>query len=71
MKDLLEVAKNIKKGPKSSIAGLFLIMFGGYMIYASEQTLGYSSLEVGIFTGGLYLVLASDDLFTKKKDEKK
>lgn len=69
MKDLLEVAKNIKKGPKSSLAGILLFVFGGYMIYTSEQTLGYGSLEVGIFAVGLYLFLTSDGLFTCKEED--
>ena len=69
MKDLLELAKNIKKGPKTSIVGLLLCLFGGYMIYDNEQTMTYASVEVGVFVVGLYLFLTSDGLFSKKKKD--
>lgn len=70
MKDLLDLVKNVKKGPKTSIVGIILFLFGGYTIYTSEVTLTYMSIEVGIFVVGLYLFLTSDGLFSKPpKDE--
>ena len=70
MKDLLELAKNIKKGPKSSIIGLLMFLGGGYTIYTHEHTLTYTSVEVGVFVVGLYLFLSSGDMFSKEeKDE--
>ena len=70
MKELLEIAKNVKKGPKSSIVGALLFVFGGYMIYSSENTMTYMSVEVGVFIVGLYLFLTSDGLFHNKEDDK-
>ena len=69
MKDLLDIAKNIKKGPKTSIVGALMVLFSSYMIYSNEQTLTYTSVEVGLLITGLYLFLTSDGIFTKKKDE--
>ena len=69
MKDLLEVAKNVKKGPKSSVVGALMIIFGGYLIYDNDQTITYASVEVGLLIVGLYLFLTSDGVFTKNKDE--
>lgn len=76
MRDLLELTKNVKKGPKSSIIGFVLFIAGGYMIYSDwkspdpENALTYTSIEVGIFALGLYLFLSSDSPFGKKSDIK-
>ena len=70
MKELLDLAKNVQKGPKTSIVGALMILFGGYMIYDNDQTITYASVEVGLFIVGLYLFLTSDGIFTKRvKDE--
>jgi hypothetical protein len=74
MKDLLGIVQNIKKGPKTSLVGFILFIAGGYAIYTHEDTMTYTSIEVGIFVLGLYLFLSSDGpianaLFKKKKKD--
>ena len=69
MKELLDLTKNVQKGPKTSIVGALLLLGGSYMIYASNATLTYMSIEVGIFVTGLYLFLTSDTGWFKKKEE--
>ena len=69
MKEILEIIKNVKRGPKTTIAGIILSAFGGYMMYSLEGSLEWASVEVGIFIAGAYLCLISDTEFKKNKNE--
>lgn len=69
MKEVLELFKNVKRGPKTSLFGALMMAFGGYLMYSQETTLEWVSVEVGIFIVGAYLCLTSDGLFFKKKGE--
>lgn len=69
MKEVLELLKNVKRGPKTSIVGIILCLFGGYLIYTMDTSLTWASVEVGIFVVGLYLCLTSDGLFAKKDED--
>lgn len=69
MKEILDIFKNVKKGPKTSLFGAIMMVFGGYLIYEQEATLEWVSVEVGIFILGAYLCLTSDGLFFTKKGE--
>lgn len=66
MKELLEIFKNVKKGPKSSIVGTLLMIFGGYLMYVTEDSFTWTSVEVGVFILGVYLCLTSDWIFNDK-----
>ena len=69
MKEVIEIFKNVKKGPKTSFFGTLMMVFGGYLIYVQDATLDWVSVEVGIFIIGTYLCLTSDGLFFKKKED--
>jgi hypothetical protein len=69
MKETLDLFKNVKKGPKSTIAGLVLFLFSGYSLFTNEQTYTYASVEVGLLITGLYLFVSSDGLIKKKEDK--
>ena len=70
MKDVFDLLKNIQKGPKTSIIGFLMMVFGGYLIFVTEGDLTWASVPVGLFALGSYLCLTSDDIFfNKKKDD--
>ena len=60
MESIINIVKNVKKGPITSLVGVGLCVFGGYLIYASEQTPTYMSLEAGIFFVGVVLLVSPD-----------
>jgi fucose permease len=61
MKGILEVFKNVKGGPRTTIIGALLMAFGGFLIYNTETTFTWVSVEVGIFILGTYLCIINDD----------
>ena len=69
MKELLNTFKNVKQSPRTSSAGLMLMIFGGYLIYSSEADLTYLSIEVGLFLLGLYFFLEKDENYFVKGKE--
>ena len=77
MNKIIEIAKNIQEGPVTTVLGVVLFLFGGWMVYTtykSEDDLVYVSVEVGVFLLGVLMLLAYDDyiasIFTKKKKAK-
>lgn len=68
MKELLNLVKNIKAGPRTSVVGGILGIFGAYLIYTSEEALDWMSIEVGLLLIGTYLCLSSDSIL-KSDDE--
>jgi hypothetical protein len=71
MKEIADLLKNVKKGPKTSIVGALMMIFGGYLIYNNETDLEWASVPVGLFAMGAYLCLTSDSIFSKKDDKSK
>lgn len=69
MKEIFDLLKNVKKGPKTSLIGALMMVFGGYLIYVTEGDLNWASVEVGLFALGAYLCLTSDGLFIKNKTD--
>ena len=70
MKDVIGLLGNVKKGPKTSIIGGLMMAFGGYLIYETEATLTWASVEVGVFVLGLYFFLTSDTLLNDTSKDK-
>ena len=73
MKNLnpMELLKNVKKGPKTSLLGLTLMCFGGYMIYKTDAKvdLTYTSIEVVVFLLGTWLCAISDGFFVNNDED--
>lgn len=66
---ILEILKNFKKGPQTTLFGLLCFVFGGFLI-AFKSVKGVDleliSVETAIFALGGYFCLTSDDIFKKK-----
>lgn len=62
LKDVTELLKNIKGGPKSTAVGALLIIFSGYMMYTNDFTATYTSIEIGILAIGVYLFVVKDNV---------
>ena len=63
MKNVTDLLGNINGSPKTTGAGLVLVLISLYMLYESTDTT-YSSIEVGMLGVGLYLFVMPD-----KKEE--
>lgn len=73
MEKILEIFKNVKGGPMTTIVGAIFFALGGITIwntYQSENVVAWASVEVGLFVIGAYLLFKSDEwlktLFKKK-----
>ena len=62
LRDVTDLLKNIKGGPKTTIVGAVLILLSSYMMYTKDFTLTYTSIEAGILALGIYLFIANDKL---------
>jgi len=67
MEALLKVLKRVKSGPKTTFGGAALTLFALYLIYSSEATLTWVSLEAGLFIIGIILFFSND--ITPSKEE--
>ena len=63
MEDIIKLLSNIKGGIISTIIGLLLLGFGGYLIYLSDEVT-WDSVEVGIMFIGVWLLVVSDKWIT-------
>ena len=63
MEAIIKLLSNIKGGIISTIIGLLLLGFGGYLIYLSDEVT-WDSVEVGIMFIGVWLLVVSDKWIT-------
>lgn len=70
LKELLPFLKNVKAGLKSTILGIFLILFSSYLIYRSTEVFTII-LESGLLGIGIVLLFLKDYqvYFSKKKED--
>lgn len=60
MDKIISILGNLNGGPKTTIVGAAFMLFGGYLIYSSEQELTWVSIEVGMIGIGLFLLFTPD-----------
>ena len=54
------ILKNVSGSPKTTIGGLVLSLFAGYMMYDNGFDTSYASVEVGVLILGISLFFLSD-----------
>lgn len=63
LKAVSSVLKNIQGGPKTTIGGLVLSAFSGYMMCKNGfSDLTYASVEVGLMSVGIVLFFLTDTI---------
>ena len=63
MEAIIKLLGNIKGGIITTIMGVLLLGFGGYLIHLSNEVT-WDSVEVGIMFLGVWMLLVSDKWLT-------
>ena len=64
MEKILDLFKNVKGGPMTTVVGVIMFALGGWATwttYKSDNVIAWVSVEVGIFIVGAYLLFKSDE----------
>ena len=59
MKEVIDLLRNIKGSPKTTSAGVVLVIVALYIMYSAE-TITYVSVETGMLAVGLFLFILPD-----------
>jgi hypothetical protein len=68
LEDVTSLLKNIKGGPKTTIAGAFLTSLSVYTMYTNGFNDTYTSVHVGMLAVGIYLFVINDKLKIKNDE---
>lgn len=60
MDKLINLLKNVKRGPITTTVGVVVFLFGGYLVYMSKSSLTWDSVPTGLFIVGIVLLVVPD-----------